>query len=95
MTGITLGLGLLSLVRWARRGFWVPPYVHVLALMFFLLGGLLTVTAWQWQALTWELAVLFLLVGPLLVYVWFAYFGGVEEAVARDTQSRCRSENNP
>jgi hypothetical protein len=66
---------------WARRGFWIPRYVHVLAVI--ALGlGLATVWSLQQQGPGKPAATSFLLVVmfPAIVYVVFVLYGGVVAA---------------
>ncbi len=80
---LTLALGVWCIIRWARRGFWIPRYVHVLAIVCFCIGAVFCVTTWYQYGLSWQMLVVALVVGPALVYFMSIFFGGVEEAAAR------------
>jgi hypothetical protein len=83
---ITLMLGLFHVWMWIRRGFWLPRYIHVLALIAFLLG-IGTVWLLQSQGLAKPNSiVLILLIFPAIVYGTFIFHGG--GAHAPDPQKR-------
>jgi len=90
LTALTVVSGVVYLVVWTKRGFWIPAYVHVLAFFSFFAGallGLLFIS--QGTPLTdTRLGTYMLAVGlavglPIFVYFWFVFFGGAEAAHER------------
>ena len=91
---VSLLAGFAAIVRWVRRGFWVPRYVHGLAIGAFVAGILL-----GYQVLAdgspkadttfGVLVALFLvLVLPALIYFFFVFYGGADAANERRSQPR-------
>ena len=87
---LIVGLGVLvaDLLLWRRSGYWMPRYVHVLALL--ALGMMLWIN-WLWvQAggAMWTRRYVLIAVVPGLVYFIFITLGGLRAAIFRREESR-------
>ena len=73
--------GVLNFWFWARSGFRVPFYVHLLALLGFAAGSALVITTERWGVAkptlqSWLSTLMF----PIIVYVAFVFYGGARSA---------------
>jgi uncharacterized membrane protein YoaK (UPF0700 family) len=66
----------VALRAWVRHGFWVPRYVHVLALLAFAVAAVLVWLGRSVGDMPDRTAILFLLGFPLFVYLYFVLHGG-------------------
>ncbi len=74
---VTIVAGIANVIFWAKSGFRVPRYVHLMALSASLLGAGLAWLAWTNGDPLADRQALLIVVFPLLVYVAFAFYGGV------------------
>ena len=75
---LTVVAGLANVIFWAKSGFWVPRYIHFMALSAFLLGAGLAWLAWISSDPLADRHALLIVVFPFAVYVTFAFYGEVE-----------------
>ena len=74
---LTVVAGIANVIFWAKSGFWVPRYIHFMALSASLLGAGLAWLAWISSDPLANRHALLIVVFPLAVYVTFAFYGGV------------------
>lgn len=75
-----IALGLFHVWVWARRGYRIPRYIHVMALVALFIGWgvveLMHRTAPPERQMSLLTALLFVLIFPAIVYAGFVFFGG-------------------
>jgi len=87
--GIKIILGIFNFWFWIRNRFWVPRYVHLIAIFAFCLGCIML---WLFEPGSkadnkgTKIFLLFLM--PFIVYVLFVFFGGARESPLTNRKRR-------
>jgi uncharacterized membrane protein len=96
---ILVVVGVFNFWFWAKKGFWVPKYVHILAAIALIISVVLGWLAFSQGYIkdppaairVWIMTMILM---PSIVYFFFVFYGGVKAACRNGTVDNKRNNDN-